>query len=176
MEKPQSCGGAIDASVEAAIVAVPHERHCVERNSALARAISSRFSNSKPSATMLSTTATEPAPPGLHRGRAVLNGALVRGSAVRGARCDHRLFRAGQAAASAAHHMTNCWVREEDGRVLVKMKWFVPDPAGNGFFGGDNDDGWFRTDAGWRSGNASPTVRTRGCSRQWTRPRERPAI
>lgn len=49
------------------------------------------------------------------------------------------------------HHMTNCWVREEDGRVLVKMKWIIPDSMGRGsFHGGVNDDWVVRTDDGWR--------------------------
>ena len=36
-----------------------------------------------------------------------------------------------------SHHMTNCWVREVDGQVLVKMKWLVPDVANGTFNGGD---------------------------------------
>ena len=49
-----------------------------------------------------------------------------------------------------SHHMTNCWVREEDGRVLVKMKWMVPDPSTGRFNIGINDDWVVRTDKGWR--------------------------
>jgi hypothetical protein len=49
-----------------------------------------------------------------------------------------------------SHHMTNPWVREEDGRVLVKMKWMVPDPDGGPMWGGENNDWVVRTDDGWR--------------------------
>jgi hypothetical protein len=50
-----------------------------------------------------------------------------------------------------AHHMTNCWVYEKDGRTCVKMKWMCPDPTGTGpIFGGDNDDWVVKTPDGWR--------------------------
>lgn len=59
-------------------------------------------------------------------------------------------FALGKPPHPAAHHMTNCWVREEDGRVLVKMKWMVPDPATGLMVGGVNDDWVMKTDDGWR--------------------------
>jgi hypothetical protein len=49
-----------------------------------------------------------------------------------------------------SHHMTNCWVREEGGRFLVKMKWIVPDTSTGGFHVGINDDEVVRTADGWR--------------------------
>ncbi|MDE8652981.1 nuclear transport factor 2 family protein [Novosphingobium album (ex Liu et al. 2023)] len=49
-----------------------------------------------------------------------------------------------------SHHMTNCWVHEEDGRVRVKMKWICPDPRTGTMVVGDNDDWVVPTDAGWR--------------------------
>ena len=61
-----------------------------------------------------------------------------------------------------SHHMTNCWVREEDGRVLVKMKWFVPDPATGRVHFGDNDDWVVRTDDGWRIKERVASLRSPG--------------
>ena len=58
-----------------------------------------------------------------------------------------------------AHHMTNCWVREDGGQVRVKMKWFVPDPATGRLHGGDNDDVVVRTDEGWRIAERVATKR-----------------
>jgi len=60
------------------------------------------------------------------------------------------LFSEGRPPHPPSHHMTNCWVREVDGRVLVKMKWLVPDPESGRFYGGDNDDWVVRTADGWR--------------------------
>lgn len=48
------------------------------------------------------------------------------------------------------HHMTNCWVCEEDGRVRVKMKWMVPDPNSGQMIGGVNIDWVVKTPEGWR--------------------------
>ena len=59
-------------------------------------------------------------------------------------------FALGKPPHPAMHHMTNCWVREEDGRVLVKMKWMVPDPAVDRMWGGENNDWVVRTASGWR--------------------------
>ncbi|CAN7240607.1 nuclear transport factor 2 family protein [Phenylobacterium sp. LjRoot219] len=71
-------------------------------------------------------------------------------------------FALGKPPHPAAHHMTNCWVREEDGRVLVKMKWLVPIPGTGGFAGGDNDDWVVRTDDGWRIKERVATLRYPG--------------
>jgi hypothetical protein len=67
-------------------------------------------------------------------------------------------FALGKPPHPAAHHMTNCWVREEDGRVLVKMKWMVPDPSTGLMVGGVNDDWVVRTDDGWRIAERVATV------------------
>ena len=61
-----------------------------------------------------------------------------------------------------SHHMTNCWVREVDGRVLVKMKWLVPDLVGGTFVGGDNDDEVVKTADGWRIRERVASVRYPG--------------
>ena len=61
-----------------------------------------------------------------------------------------------------SHHMTNCWVREVDGRVLVKMKWFVPDPSTGGLNGGDNDDWVIKTSGGWRIKERDASMRYPG--------------
>ncbi|MBV1688088.1 nuclear transport factor 2 family protein [Novosphingobium sp. G106] len=59
-------------------------------------------------------------------------------------------FALGKPPHPAAHHMTNCYVYEQDGHVRVKMKWMVPDPATGQMIGGVNDDCVIRTSAGWR--------------------------
>lgn len=59
-------------------------------------------------------------------------------------------FALGKPPHPAAHHMTNCWVREEGGRVLVKMKWMVPDRSIERMWGGENNDWVVRTADGWR--------------------------
>ncbi len=59
-------------------------------------------------------------------------------------------FALGKPPHPACHHMTNCWVREEGGRVLVKMKWMVPDRGVDRMWGGENNDWVVRTDQGWR--------------------------
>ena len=57
------------------------------------------------------------------------------------------------------HHMTNCWVREEDGRVLVKSKWMCPYPSTGLMYVGDNDDWVVRTPDGWRIKERIATLR-----------------
>jgi hypothetical protein len=59
-------------------------------------------------------------------------------------------FALGKPPHPASHHMTNCWVHEEGGRVLVKMKWMVPDRSIDRMWGGENNDWLVRTDNGWR--------------------------
>lgn len=78
------------------------------------------------------------------------DGRLCGGALFEGLEAIKAFFALGKPPHPPAHHMTNCWVREEDGRVLVKMKWMVPDPDTGQFHGGDNDDWVVRTDAGWR--------------------------
>lgn len=74
-------------------------------------------------------------------------------------------FALGKPPHPATHHMTNCWVREEDDRVLVKMKWIVPDEAGGGMNGGENDDCVVRTPDGWRIKERIATMRYQTGSR-----------
>ncbi len=78
------------------------------------------------------------------------DGRLCGGPLCEGLEAIEAFFALGKPPHPPAHHMTNCWVREEAGRVLVKMKWMVPDPASGRMVGGDNDDWVVRTDAGWR--------------------------
>jgi hypothetical protein len=59
-------------------------------------------------------------------------------------------FALGKPPHPASHHMTNCWVHEEEGRVLAKMKWMVPDRNIDRMWGGENNDWVVRTDKGWR--------------------------
>lgn len=66
------------------------------------------------------------------------------------------------------HHMTNCWVREEEGEIRVKMKWMVPDPETGRFFGGENDDIVVRTPEGWR-------IKQRVATLRYPRPFDAPA-
>jgi hypothetical protein len=79
------------------------------------------------------------------------DGRLCGGDLYVGMEAIKAFFALGKPPHPAAHHMTNCWVREEDGAVRVKMKWMIPDPTGgNTFFGGDNDDTVEKTPDGWR--------------------------
>ena len=78
------------------------------------------------------------------------DGRLCGGPLLEGIDAIKAFFALGKPPHPPAHHMTNCWVREEDGRVLVKMKWMVPDPDSGLFHGGDNDDEVVRTGEGWR--------------------------
>jgi hypothetical protein len=48
-----------------------------------------------------------------------------------------------------AHHFTNAYIYEEGGIVRSMSKWLCADGTG-GVFGGDYDDIWAKTDAGWR--------------------------
>ncbi len=68
-------------------------------------------------------------------------------------------FALGKPPHPAQHHMTNPWVREENGRVLVKMKWLIPDPDGGSMWGGENNDWVVRTNAGWRIKERVATLR-----------------
>lgn len=78
------------------------------------------------------------------------DGRLCGGPLCEGLEAIVAFFALGKPPHPPAHHMTNCWVREEGGRVLVKMKWIVPVPTTGGFAGGDNDDWVVRTEEGWR--------------------------
>jgi hypothetical protein len=49
-----------------------------------------------------------------------------------------------------AHHMTNCWVHQVDGRVLVKAKFIFRHPVDGNIGFGDYDDEVVRTAEGWR--------------------------
>jgi len=49
-----------------------------------------------------------------------------------------------------AHHLTNCWVREENGRVLVSAKFIFRHPLDGSICFGDYDDEVVHTSGGWR--------------------------
>jgi len=57
------------------------------------------------------------------------------------------------------HHMTNCWVREEEGRVLVKSKFLFRHPQDGSICLGDYDDEVIRTPEGWRISSRVVTPR-----------------
>jgi hypothetical protein len=78
------------------------------------------------------------------------DGRLCGGPLCEGIEAICAFFALGKPPHPPSHHMTNCWVREEGGRVLVKMKWFVPDPSTGRFVLGDNNDWVVRTEDGWR--------------------------
>lgn len=73
------------------------------------------------------------------------NGPLCEGIAA-----IQAFFALGKPPHPAAHHMTNCYVYEQDSQVRVKMKWMVPDPSSGTMIGGVNDDWVIKTSAGWR--------------------------
>lgn len=75
---------------------------------------------------------------------------LTGGPLFEGLEAIKGFFALGKPPHPPSHHMTNCWVREEEGRVLVKMKWMVPEPEGSRMWGGENNDWVVRTDHGWR--------------------------
>lgn len=79
------------------------------------------------------------------------DGRLCGGPLCEGMAAIQAFFALGKPPHPPAHHMTNCHVREdEDGVVRVWMKWFVTNPEGTQFFGGDNNDVVVRTAEGWR--------------------------
>jgi len=47
-------------------------------------------------------------------------------------------FALGKPPHPAAHHTLNAYVHEEDGRVMVKQKWLIPNPSTGLFIGGDD--------------------------------------
>ena len=62
------------------------------------------------------------------------------GSRFEGIEAIKAFFALGKPPHPALHHMTNCFVYEKDGQVMVRMKWLVPNPANESFFGGENID------------------------------------
>ena len=68
-------------------------------------------------------------------------------------------FAPGKPPHPALHHMTNCFVFEEDGEVKVKMKWLVPNPENESFFGGENTDTVVKTPDGWRVKRRVATIK-----------------
>ena len=81
---------------------------------------------------------------------AVFDGRQCGGPLLNGIHAIAAFFAEGKPPHPAVHHMTNCWVREDAGRVLVKMKWMVPDRDSGRMFGGENNDEVVRTAEGWR--------------------------
>lgn len=78
------------------------------------------------------------------------DGRLCGGALFEGLDSIMAFFALGKPPHPPSHHMTNCVVYEEDGRVRVKMKWLCPDPGTGGVVTGDNLDWVVRTDDGWR--------------------------
>ncbi len=78
------------------------------------------------------------------------DGRLCGGALYEGIEAIMAFFALGKPPHPPAHHMTNCYVYEDGGRVRVKMKWIVPNANATQFYGGDNDDWVVRTDDGWR--------------------------
>ncbi|MDE2406188.1 MAG: nuclear transport factor 2 family protein [Sphingomonadales bacterium] len=72
------------------------------------------------------------------------------GSRFEGIEAIKAFFAPGKPPHPMLHHMTNCYVFEQDGEVKVKMKWLVPNPENESFFGGENTDIVVRTPDGWR--------------------------
>jgi hypothetical protein len=58
-----------------------------------------------------------------------------------------------------AHHMTNCWVREENGQALVRSKFIFRHPVYGEIHFGDYDDEVIRTGEGWRIRRRTVTPR-----------------
>ena len=81
---------------------------------------------------------------------AVFDGRPTGGPLCEGLEAIMDFFALGKPPHPASHHMTNCWVYEEGGRVLVKSKWMVPDPEQDRMWGGENNDWVVKTDKGWR--------------------------
>ena len=81
---------------------------------------------------------------------AVFDGRQCGGPLLRGITAIAAFFAEGKPPHPAVHHMTNCWVREEAGRVRVWMKWMVPDRETGRMFGGENHDEVVKTADGWR--------------------------
>jgi hypothetical protein len=78
------------------------------------------------------------------------DGRLCGGPLIEGLDAIRAFFALGKPPHPPSHHMTNCWVYEENGEVRVKMKWLCPDPATGSVVTGDNLDRVVRTDRGWR--------------------------
>lgn len=78
------------------------------------------------------------------------DGQLCGGPLVDGLEAIKGFFALGRPPHPPSHHMTNCYVYEEDDRVRVKMKWICPDPGTSGVVTGDNIDWVVKTPEGWR--------------------------
>jgi SnoaL-like domain len=97
------------------------------------------------------------------------DGRLCGGPLCEGIEATMAFFALGKPPHPPSHHMTNCWVREAGGQVLVKMKWLVPDLENGSFVGGDNDDIVVKTPDGWRIAERKASIRYPG---EMTVPRE----
>ena len=81
---------------------------------------------------------------------AIFDGRLCGGPLCEGLEAIIDFFALGKPPHPASHHMTNCWVYEEGGQVLVKSKWMVPDTEQDRMWGGENNDQVVKTEDGWR--------------------------
>jgi hypothetical protein len=81
---------------------------------------------------------------------AVFDARQCGGPRIEGLKGISEFFALGKPPHPPSHHMTNCWIREEDGRVKVWMKFMVMDRETGRMHTGDNNDWVVRTDEGWR--------------------------
>jgi len=81
---------------------------------------------------------------------AVFDGRGCGGPCLEGIAAIAGFFALGKPPHPALHHMTNCYVYEDGGEVRVRMKWLVPNPENESFFGGENTDTVVKTVDGWR--------------------------
>lgn len=81
------------------------------------------------------------------------------GPLIEGIEAIKAFFALGKPPHPPAHHTLNCWVHEQDGRVMVKQKWLIPNPNTGLFIGGDDNDWVVKTADGWRIKERVATMR-----------------
>lgn len=87
------------------------------------------------------------------------DGRLCGGALFEGLEAIQAFFALGKPPHPPSHHMTNCYVYEDDGQVRVWMKWLCPDPASGGVVTGDNRDVVVRSPEGWRIAERVASIR-----------------